>query len=65
MVATLEGNSISGQQAFHLYDTFGFPVEITRELAEEKKYSVDMEGFKKAFEHHQELSRAGSEQKFK
>lgn len=56
---------ISWDKAFKLYDTFGFPIEMTIELAFEKGLQVDQEGFKKAFEHHQELSRAGSEQKFK
>jgi len=56
---------IAGQTAFHLYDTYGFPIELTRELAAERGLSIDEEGFKKAFEIHQNLSRAGAEQKFK
>ncbi len=51
--------------AFKLYDTYGFPIELTEELAKEFKLEVDMEGFKKKFEEHQEKSRAGSAQKFK
>ncbi len=49
---------ISGKQAFRLYDTFGFPLELTIELAEEKGLSVDQNGFDEAFKAHQELSKA-------
>ena len=56
---------ISGKLAFKLYDTFGFPIEITEELAKEKDMDVDKEGFDKAFEEHQQISHAGAEQKFK
>jgi len=56
---------ISGDKAFKLYDTYGFPIEMTQELASEKGLGVDREGFEEAFKKHQELSRAGSEQKFK
>jgi alanyl-tRNA synthetase len=56
---------VSGKEAFHLYDTFGFPIELTQELAEERGLSIDMEGFQAAFQAHKDLSRAGSEQKFK
>ena len=59
------GDCLSGEKAFHLFDTFGFPIEMTEELALEKGISVDREGFKKAFAEHQEKSRKGSEQKFK
>ena len=55
---------IGGKQAFHLYDTYGFPVEITDEMAKERGLGVDMEGYKAAFEEHQSKSKAGSEQKF-
>ncbi len=63
----LKGSSrqLSGRTAFKLYDTYGFPVELTRELAKEHGFTVDEEGFKKAFEKHQEISRSGSEQQFK
>ena len=53
------------KSAFRLYDTFGFPIEFTLELAAERGLKVDKEGFDKAFEHHQELSHAGAEQRFK
>ena len=55
---------INGKQAFHLYDTYGFPVEITDEMAKERGFSVDLDGYKAAFEEHQSKSKAGSEQKF-
>ena len=55
---------INGKQAFHLYDTYGFPVEITAEMAKERGYDVDIDGYNAAFEEHQNKSKAGSEQKF-
>ena len=57
--------TIAGPKAFKLYDTYGFPLEMTKELASENNLSVDEVWFNKAFEEHQKLSRAGSEQKFK
>lgn len=51
---------ISGKAAFRLYDTFGFPIEMTIEMAGEQNLKVDEEGFKKAFEEHQELARASA-----
>ena len=58
-------NVISGKAAFRLYDTFGFPVELTKELAQEKGYSVDLEGYQKCFQEHQEKSRVAGEGVFK
>lgn len=55
---------ISGKHAFKLYDTFGFPLEMTQELAVENGLQVDVAGFNEAFKQHQETSRAGAEQKF-
>ncbi|MCX7775860.1 MAG: alanine--tRNA ligase [Spirochaetaceae bacterium] len=54
-----------GRLAFKLYDTYGFPIELTEELAHEHQLTVDRAGFDEAFRKHQELSRAGSEQVFK
>ncbi|MDD4734372.1 MAG: alanine--tRNA ligase [Bacilli bacterium] len=51
--------------AFKLYDTYGFPIELTVELANEKGVSVDVDGFNQKFVEHQEKSRAGATQKFK
>jgi len=56
---------IPGRVAFRLYDTYGFPIEITEELAREHGMSVDTEGFNEAFQKHQELSKAGGEKTFK
>ena len=58
-------NKISGEVAFRLYDTYGFPPEVTKELAEENGYEVDMKAFEELFKKHQEKSKQGSEQKFK
>ncbi|MBU1123950.1 alanine--tRNA ligase [Patescibacteria group bacterium] len=55
---------IDGVTAFHLYDTYGFPIELTQELAKEQGLNVDEKGFNKSFEEHQEKSRAGALQKF-
>ena len=56
---------IDAETAFHLYDTFGFPIELTIELANEKGLKVDIAGFNKRFKEHQELSRTASAGKFK
>ena len=58
-------NIIPGKVVFKLYDTYGFPPEVTKELAQENGYKIDLEEFNKLFKEHQEKSRAGSEQKFK
>ena len=65
IVSNLDGNVLDKDLAFKLYDTYGFPLELTVELAEEKGIKVDEEGFKQKFKEHQEKSRAGAEQKFK
>ena len=57
--------TIPGRVAFRLYDTYGFPIEITEELAGEHGLTVDRKGFDEAFEKHQELSKAGAEKVFK
>lgn len=56
---------MSGRLAFKLYDTYGFPIELTEELAREHDLSVNREEFDESFRKHQELSRSGSEQVFK
>ena len=56
---------IPGEVVFKLYDTYGFPPEVTAELAKENGYEIDMKAFNELFKKHQEKSRAGSEQKFK
>ena len=58
-------DEIGGKAAFRLYDTFGFPLELTIEMAQERGYSVDEEGFKAAFEEHQAKSKAVDKGAFK
>ena len=65
VVKNIEGNTINKDIAFRLYDTFGFPIELTEELAGELGLKVDTEGFKQKFVEHQEKSRQGSTGKFK
>lgn len=59
------GGSLSGELAFRLYDTYGFPIEFTVELANEKGLTVDIEGFGQKYLEHQEKSRSSAEGKFK
>lgn len=61
----IEGKEINKDIAFRLYDTYGFPIELTEELAKENGLTVDTEGFKQKFAEHQEKSREGASQKFK
>ena len=61
----IENKIISGRKAFNLYETYGFPLELTQEMAAEKGFKVDEQGFQEAYQKHQEQSRAGAEQKFK
>ncbi len=65
IVKNIDGKRIEADITFKLYDTFGFPIELTKELAEEKGLIVDINGFNKKFQEHQEKSRTGAEQKFK
>ena len=58
-------NTLNKDLAFKLYDTYGFPIELTEELAKEKNITVDVEGFKEKFKEHQEKSRTASAGKFK
>src|SRR3989344_3031608 len=60
-----KGGSISSDDAFVLFTTFGFPFEMTKELAQERSISFDESGFKMLMKKHQDISRAGIEQKFK
>ena len=61
----VSSKDIDGKTAFHLFDTYGFPIELTEELALERGLKVDIEGFKENFKAHQELSRTASAGKFK
>ena len=60
-----ESKVIDGQTAFELYATYGYPVEMTKELAAERGLTIDEEGFKANFEAHQKNSQQGAEQRFK
>ena len=61
----VSNKDIDAETAFHLYDTYGFPIELTEELAHDAKIKVDTIGFKERFKKHQELSRTASAGKFK
>ncbi|HOK35135.1 MAG TPA: alanine--tRNA ligase [Candidatus Pacearchaeota archaeon] len=58
-------NTISGKEAFYLYQSYGFPIELIEELGREKKFKIDKKGFGKELKHHQEISRTGARKKFK
>ena len=57
VIKHLDGDTISGEDAFKLFDTFGFPLEMTQELARENDLKVDIKGFEEKFKEHQEKSR--------
>ena len=61
----LQSDTIPGKSAFRLYDTYGFPLEMTVEMAKERGFKVDIDGFNARFEEHKNLSHAGAEQRFK
>jgi len=61
----IQGNTFPGKTAFRLYDTFGFPIEMTSELAKEKGFEIDYSGYEKAVEEHKAKSKQGAEKKFK
>ena len=60
----LEKATLTGRQAFDLFQSFGFPVEMIIELAQEKGLFVDLEDFRKELKHHQDISRKGASKKF-
>ncbi len=60
-----EKGKITGEDAFYLYETYGFPIEITQEMAEEKKIKIDIKDFENAFKAHQEKSRSAAKGFFK
>lgn len=64
LLERLESDKISGKDAFRLYDTFGFPVEMTIELAKENGLEVDIEDYEKKFEEHKQISHQGAEKRF-
>ena len=65
ITSNLDTKTLNKDLAFKLYDTYGFPIELTVELAKEQGINVDVEGFKEKFKAHQELSRTASSGKFK
>lgn len=68
MARNLKNNNLttlSGEDSFKLYDTYGFPIEMTQELAKENGLEVDLDAFYKRFEEHQAVSKKGSDQAFK
>lgn len=67
-IEKIKENSVKvlpGEVVFRLYDTYGFPPEVTKDLANENGFDIDLKEFNRLFEIHQQKSRAGSEQKFK
>ena len=67
-IEKIKENSVKvlpGEVVFKLYDTYGFPPEVTKDLANENGFDIDIKEFNRLFEIHQQKSRAGSEQKFK
>lgn len=65
LVSNISEDTINKDEAFKLYDTYGFPIELTQELAKERNLKVDLDGFHEKFKEHQEKSRLGANQKFK
>ena len=64
-IQNIKDNKIDKDIAFKLYDTYGFPIELTQELAKESGLEVDVQGFNEKFKEHQEKSRAKTKKKFK
>lgn len=65
VLSFIKGDTLNGKTAFRLYDTYGFPIEITAEICAEKGFKVDLEGYYTAEKEHQQKSKMGAEQKFK
>ena len=65
VASRVENGTLDGLSAFHLYDTYGFPIEMTCELARERGLKVDVPAFEECFKQHQATSHAGAEQRFK
>ncbi|MDD5013121.1 MAG: alanine--tRNA ligase [Candidatus Pacebacteria bacterium] len=64
LLLSKENRTITGEESFDLYQTYGFPIELIEEIANERDFIVDKKGFEKALKKHQEISREGSEKKF-
>jgi len=65
MIPVVDRKKLNGIEAFNLYQTYGFPIELTLEICKEWDIEVDIVGFNEHMKKHQEISKAGSEQKFK
>lgn len=65
VLSKLKGNVLDGKTAFRLYDTFGFPIELTKEVMQEHGVTIDMEGYNASFQEHQEKSRGSNDKVFK
>ena len=61
VIKSTKGKTVDGEKAFELYDTFGFPIDLTALILEEKGYGLDTEGFEKALQAQKDRSRAASE----
>jgi len=64
LLLSKENRTIKGDESFDLYQTYGFPIELIEEIANERDFIVDKKGFEEALKKHQEVSREGSEKKF-
>jgi alanyl-tRNA synthetase len=64
LMSSLKTKTIQGIEVFHLYDTFGFPMELTREIAAEKGFKIDEKGYHAQFEKHKQVSKQGQTKKF-
>ncbi|MBT3940688.1 alanine--tRNA ligase [Candidatus Woesearchaeota archaeon] len=64
LMQTTKGKTLRGVDVFHLYDTYGFPMELTRELAAEKGFKIDENGYEREFAKHREVSKKGQSKKF-
>jgi len=64
LIKSKKSKVITGEEIFNLYQSYGFPFELTKELSEEKGFRIDEEGYKKFLEKHRVISRAGAEKKF-
>src|SRR3989344_3688349 len=65
IIKEIKTKEISGKDAFDLYQSYGFPIEMTQELAQERKLKIDAKGFEEEFKKHQEMSRQATEKRFK
>jgi len=64
LMKEINGKTLPGKEVFHLYDTFGFPMELTREIAAEKGFKIDEKAYEKEFDKHREVSKKGQDKKF-